>query len=205
MRTLAKPQLNRKFGVHPARLTLCVMVCLFSCLISPTDCFPQQSSPTEAQVKAAYLYNFSKFVRWQGNSIEGEDSFSVCVLGKNPFGSALSSIVAGETIAGKAIVVKNIAGTQEIGTCGILFVTTYEEFRLKQILAAVRHLPALTVSDIPGFAARGGMIEFLNQGDKIRFEVNVAPLHDAGLTVSSELLKVAVKVIGTGEGAEVRK
>lgn len=205
MHTLANRLCTRRFGVHPASLTLCVLVCLSYILVSSSDCFPQQSPPTDSQVKAAYLYNFSRFVRWQESSAEGADSFAICVLGKSPFGNALSSIVAGETIGGKAIVTKNITSTQEAGSCGILFVSTSEEARLKQVMLAVRHSPALTVSDLPGFVNRGGMIEFVNQGGKIRFEVNVAPMKDAGLTVSSELLKVAIKVTGVGPGEGVGK
>jgi hypothetical protein len=204
MHALANRLLTRRFGVHPARLTLSVFLCLPYIFLCSSDCFPQQSLPTDSQVKAAYLYNFGRFVRWHESPAEGA-TFAICVLGKSPFGTALSSIVAGETIDGKPIVAKNITSPQEAASCGILFVSTSEEARFKQIMLAVRHSPALTVSDIPGFANRGGMIEFVNHGGKIRFEVNVEPMKDAGLTVSSELLKVAIKVTGVAPGEGVSK
>ena len=70
------------------------------------------------------------------------------------------------------------------------------------VLASAKRLPVLTVSDIPRFAERGGMIGLVNQADRIRFEVNVAPVEDSGLTVSSELLKVAWRVIRKRGGGE---
>ena len=164
----------------------------------------QQAHPTESQVKAAYLYNFGKFVRWQAPP-SGSDSFDICVLGKNPFGSALASTVAGEKLDGKEIRVKNISNVADAAHCRILFIGSSEEGRLKSILAMAKQSNLLTVSDMPGFAQRGGMIELVNQEDKIRFQVNLTAVSDAGLTVSSELLKVAVKVIGTNQAREIGK
>jgi hypothetical protein len=154
------------------------------------------SSPTESQVKAVYLYNFGRFVRWQPNVPTGGNSFDICILGKNPFGGALEATVSGESIDGKTISAQTIVSMQDAGHCRILFISASEEGRLKVNLAAARRMNALTVSDIPGFVEHGGMIGLVRQGGRIRFEVNVAPMGDAGLTVSSELLKVATRVIG---------
>jgi hypothetical protein len=164
----------------------------------------QQTHPTESQIKAAYLYNFGKFVRWQAPA-PGSDSFDICVLGKGPLGSALAATVAGEKIDGKRIVVRNIANLPDAGHCRILFVSSSEESRLKSIFASARQSNSLTVSDIPGFAQRGGMIELVSLEGRIRFEVNVAAISDAGMTVSSELLKVAVKIVGSNQAREMGK
>lgn len=172
--------------------------------VHPLDCIAQQTHPTESQVKAAYLYNFGKFVRWQV-IVPGDDSFNICVLGKSPFGSALATTVAGEKIDGRQIAVKNLANPSEAGHCRILFVSASEESRLKAIFTVARLTSSLTVSDIPGFAERGGMIELLTQEGRIRFQVNVTATNDARLTVSSELLKVAVKVIGMNQAREMGK
>ena len=182
---------------YPVR-ALCAVLLLFCVFGYPTEnsAQPSSSSPTESQVKAAYLFNVGKFVRWQLNVPSGGNSFDICILGKNPFGGALEATVAGESIDGKTIIARNIASMQDAGHCRILFISASEEGRLKAHLAAVRHMNALTVSDIPGFAEHGGMIGLVRQGGRIRFEVNVAPMGDAGLTVSSELLKVAIRVIG---------
>ena len=161
----------------------------------------QQTRPTESQVKAAYLFNFGKFVRWPvlTNSV---DSLQICVLGKNSFGTVLEATVKGEAISGKPVTTRNIPSMHEADGCHILFVSMSEETRLSAVLASAKRLPVLTVSDIPRFAERGGMIGLVNQEDRIRFEVNVAPIEDAGLTVSSELLKVALRVIRKRAGGD---
>ena len=161
----------------------------------------QQTRPTESQVKAAYLFNFGKFVRWPVLAA-GVDSLKICVLGSNSFGTVLDATVKGETISGKRVTTRNIPSIHEADGCHILFVSMSEETRLSTILASAKRLPALTVSDIPRFAERGGMIGLVNQEDRIRFEVNMAPIEDARLTVSSELLKVALRVIRKRVGGD---
>jgi hypothetical protein len=154
-----------------------------------------QSHPTEFQVKAAYLYNFGKFVRWPAASNPGTAAFEICVLGKDPFAAVLETTVAGESIDRKGITVKRVSNLQEPSQCNILFISSSEETRLKAILAATQHLSILTVSDIPRFAERGGVIGFVVQEDKIRFEVNLGAAEQSHLALSSELLKVASHVI----------
>ncbi len=186
------------------RGALCIVATFLAILVLPPHCGAQDAPlPTESQIKAVYLYNFGKFVRWQVNAASGGNSFDICVIGRNPFSGALASTVAGESIDGKPIVMRNIAGMQEASQCRILFISSSEAGRLKAILIAARHLSALTVSDISGFAPRGGMIGFVSQEGRVRFEVNVAPMGESGLTVSSELLKVATRVIGTDRPGEI--
>jgi hypothetical protein len=156
----------------------------------------QQAHPTESQVKAAYLYNFGKFVRWQSDRTVSLGSFDICVLGKDPFGAVLDSTVAGESIDRKQITARRIAKVQDAGSCSILFVSSSEEGRLSSILTSVQSLSVLTVSDVPHFAERGGMIGFVQQEDRVRFEVNRSAAEQGHLVLSSELLKVAVKVLG---------
>jgi hypothetical protein len=157
----------------------------------------QPERPTEFQVKAAYVYNFGKFVRWPAKSPSNVNSFDICVLGKDPFGRVLDATVSGETIDGKKVSVNRVSRDQ-ISHCRVLFVGDSEQNRLVAILAAARTSGVLTVSDMPRFAERGGMIGFVNQQDRIRFEVNRTAVEGAGLMLSSELLKVATRVIGNG-------
>lgn len=187
--------------LRSARKTLAFLLC-FS--FHPYHSNAQQAHPTAPQIKAAYVYNFGKFVRWQSPPA-GSDSFDICVLGKNPFGSTLASTVAGEKLDGRDIRVRNISNPPEAAHCRILFVSSSEESHLKPILVLARQASLLTVSDMHGFAERGGMIELVNLEDRIRFQVNANAVNEAGLTVSSELLKVAVKVIGTNQAREITK
>jgi YfiR/HmsC-like len=155
----------------------------------------QHGKPTEYEVKATYLYNFSKFVEWPAQGQQGQsDSFAICVLGENPFGQALKATVAQESIGGKTVVAKQIPAPQDAVNCRVLFISSSEDRRLKEILSSLGTASVLTVSDLPKFSQRGGMVQFVLEGDRVRFEVNSATAERAGLTLSSELLKVAISV-----------
>ena len=156
------------------------------------------SAPSEYEVKAAYLYNFGRFVEWPAKapSIRVE-SFELCVLGKDPFGPALYRTIAGETIGGKYVVARSVASPEDAGDCREVFISSSEARQLGEILPALNEARVLTVSDMPAFTERGGMIQFVSENNRVRFQVNLSATQRAGLTLSSELLKVATKVIGT--------
>jgi hypothetical protein len=155
----------------------------------------QHSKPTEYEVKATYLYNFTHFVEWPAKVGEGpSDSFDICVLGHDPFGAALNATVAQETIAGKNVVARQIPVPEDAVNCRVLFISSSEDKRLKQILTRLGTASVLTVSDLPQFTEHGGMVQFVLEGNRVRFEVNSATAERAGLILSSELLKVAINV-----------
>jgi hypothetical protein len=155
----------------------------------------QSPKPTDYDVKAAYLYNFGRFVEWPGKVAATQGgSFTVCVLGQDPFGPSLDATLAGETIGGKAVVARRISSAQESDNCQILFLSLTEASRLNKIITDLNKKPVLTVSDMPQFLKSGGMIQFVLEEKRIRFEVNLTATQRAGLTLSSELLKVATVV-----------
>jgi len=171
---------------------LVVMTCNFS---ARTTALAQQSDPDEYQVKATYLYNFGKYVKWPASVPASKaDFFPVCVFGQDPFGAILDSTLAGETLDGKPVVLRRISKPQDGVECRILFISSTEEKHLKEILAALSGGGVLTVSDMPDFTRRGGVIQFLLEGERIRFEVNLANAENSKLVLSSELLKVAASV-----------
>jgi YfiR/HmsC-like len=155
----------------------------------------QSPKPTDYQVKAAYLYNFGRFVEWPVKSATApNNSFTICVLGEDPFGQALDVTLAGETIGNQKVTARRISSPQESADCQILFISSSEAKRLNKIIEALDKNAVLTVSDIPQFSQRQGMIQFVLEENRIRFEVNLAATQRAGLTLSSELLKVATAV-----------
>ena len=164
-----------------------------SAFLGPSCLHAQRSNPSEYEVKAAYLYDFGKFVAWPAN-VPTADDFSICVLGEDPFGASFDATIAGETINGKKVVVNRIVKPQEAMSCRILFISVSEESQLKEILATLDKRSVLTVSEISQFTRRGGMIQFVIDANRVRFEVNVASAQRAGLTLSSQLLKVAISV-----------
>ena len=180
------------------RLVILGVVCG---LLAAPNVRAQQATAGEYEVKATYLYNFARFTEWPVEGADAKDkSFAVCVLGHDPFGSILDTILAGETIRGKHMVHRRISAVQDAEKCRIVFISSSEESRLKETLGVLEKMSALTVSDIPNFSVRGGMIQFVLEQNKVRFEVNLETAGKAGLMLSSELLKVAISVRSSQSG-----
>jgi hypothetical protein len=155
----------------------------------------QAPPPTEYEVQAAYLSNFGRFVEWPARAGANErDPFYVCVLGPDPFGLLLDAALKGETIGSAPMAARRIASSSDAANCRIVFVNSTKDSELKNILATLKTFKALTVSDTFNFTRQGGMIQFVLEGNKVRFEINLAAAQAAGLTLSSQLLKVAVAI-----------
>jgi hypothetical protein len=172
------------------KITLVAMACIFSGVAMLPA---QQAKPGEYQVKAAYLYNFGRFIAWPAK-VATDGSFNICVLGQDPFGLALNATLADQNIDGKSVVAKRIPDAADALNCRILFISSSEGEHLKRILTTLKDVSVLTVSDLPDFSKSGGMVQFTTEGSRVRFEVNLAAAEHAGLVLSSELLKVAVNV-----------
>ncbi len=181
--TLLSPERWISFGLALATI----------CLIMPLPAVAQGAKPTEYQVKAAYLSNLGRFVEsWGPHSRPSADEpFAICVLGQDPFGPSLDAAIRDENIEGAPLVAKRITNTQDAQGCRVLFISSSEENRLSAVLAALGDSPVLTVADLPDFSRRGGMIQFVLDGNRVRFDISVSVATKSGLTLSSELLKVA--------------
>jgi hypothetical protein len=173
------------------RCKIAAIVCL---LLAASSTLAQQK-PSEYQVEAVYLYNFGRFVEWPAKSASKQTNlFTICVLGEDPFGRSLDAALAGETIGNQKVVAKRILNPQMTSDCRILFISSSEENQLNQVIDALDKHDVLTVSDIPHFSRRRGMIQFVLEENRIRFEVNLTAAQRADLTLSSDLLKVAAVV-----------
>jgi hypothetical protein len=156
----------------------------------------QQGRPEEYQVKSAYLYSFGRFVEWPSDTpASSGNSFVVCVLGQDPFGRTLDQTVAAITVHDRPVAVKHLSRPEDGRACHILFISASEDARMKATLDALRGSRVLTVGETRSFAERGGMIEFTLEGNRVRFLVNLGAAQGAGLTLSSELLRVATGVL----------
>jgi hypothetical protein len=116
------------------------------------------------------------------------------VLGADPFGPLLDNALKGESIRGVPMAAKRIAGPEESGNCRVVYIGSSKDGRLKAALSALGTSSVLTVSDAADFTRLGGMIQFVLEGNKVRFEINLAAAQRASLSVSSELLKVAIAI-----------
>lgn len=146
----------------------------------------------EYQVKAAFLYNFAKFVEWPPQSFKTPtDPIAICGLGLNRFGDTLEETVRGKTAGGRPFVVRAVSGIPAAGACHILFVSSPEWRRLGSDLGLLKVNGLLTVGETPGFAAGGGVINFKLQDGKVRLEINMEAAEQAHLHLSFKLLSVA--------------
>ena len=159
------------------------------------------SAPSEDQVEAVFVFNFSHFVEWppQIFAAPGEP-FVIGILGSDPLGAQLDEVVRGEKINGHPLRVQRFRSLADIDRCQILFIDRSESGRITQILAALNGRNTLTVSQADGAAERGVMIQFATENSRIRLRINVESARAAGLTISSKLLRPAA-IIGTaGKG-----
>jgi YfiR/HmsC-like len=195
---------DRTFEIRPARKNWQVRVlALLRQMVTGVLCVAMVSTnllcenqkPSEYQVEAAYLFNFGKFVNWPSEAAEkNTGSFVICVLGDDPFGTSLDQLMGHGTVKGKGLVAKRITRVQDAAACQVLYISSSEASRAAKIISTLGNTSVLTVSDIPQFIERGGMIQFILDGGKVRFQVNLSAAENAGLVMSSELLKVAVSV-----------
>ena len=146
---------------------------------------------TENRIKAAYLLNFARFVTWPEAAFKNSVApIVLCVLGEDPIDSALPTIQY-KRVQNRPLEIRRIKSLGELPSCHMLFVGKAAETSVQQILSALGDRPVLTVSSLPGFSMKGGMLTFIESENKIRFEVNLATTRTAGLSISSRLLKLA--------------
>ncbi|MFZ3209422.1 MAG: YfiR family protein [Geobacteraceae bacterium] len=152
---------------------------------------------SEYQVKAAYMYNFTKYVDWPSHLFSSEKApINVCIIGKNPFGQAIEALT-GKVVRNRGIAVRHISRIDDVKEkhCHILFVSGSEKAQMKQILDATGTTGILTVSDIASFARNDGMIGLVIIEGKVRFEINLKSAQHSGLRISSNLLRLATVVV----------
>lgn len=141
----------------------------------------------EDQFKAAYLFNFVKFVEWPASS--PADTLTVCFLGGQGVHEALASAIESKRVGGRRLIARQLEPPVTIASCEVLYA---DAASVDTSIAA--GLPVLTVSDAPQFARNGGMIELFTENHRLRFVINVANVHQARLRISSDLLKLAASV-----------
>lgn len=159
----------------------------------------QDTDSSEYLIKAGFIYNFASLVQWPSTSFSQADSpIVIAVLGEDHFGETLDHVLQGKKIDGHPFVIKRFRSVSELTKsvaspreCQILYVSSSAIPHLSEAIQVVRGLPILTIGEIPGFAKSGGIINFVLENNRIRFEVNVQAARDADLNISSRLLTLA--------------
>lgn len=175
-----------------ARNALLAAAALLAASPSPGACAPAR----EAEVKAVFIYNFTRFVAWEVQPAPAAaGTFDICVLGEDPVNRALLALP--ETmVRGSKTRVREL-GTEEAGiaSCRVLYIGRSRHGRAAAVTRALRGTGVLTVSDKPGFAGAGGGIGFYTENNRVKLEINILAAREAGLKVDARLLELS-RVVG---------
>lgn len=209
-------KLQTKLTIRQTNLVAYLFVMVAGCVLclAPTASAASESAKyKEYEIKAAFMYNFLKFADWPAEKNEANDKkIIISILGKAPFGDTLESI-EGKSAEDKKVVIKKFKGIEELEKSGekdsnklhpeieairkshLLFICPSEKKHIREILGSVKNHNVLTVADTEGFLEAGGIINFLMEENKVRFEVNMTAAKNTGLEIRSKLLRLAKRVI----------
>lgn len=189
-----RPAVGKKISVSRSCLPWRVAVLLLGCCFTfATPGRAQDVGPTEYQIKAAFLYNFVKFVQWPTQAYAGPTSpIVIGVLGENMFGDELEKAIQDKVINHHPLQFKKFDSVAEVTNCQVLFISASEKKGFAEILGALRGKSILTVGESSEFLRDGGMINFVIVDLRVRFQINNESARKAGLIISSDLLNLAV-------------
>jgi hypothetical protein len=189
--------------------SIAMVFVLFGCLlISDVQSSTQSSQYKEYEVKAAFIYNFLKFVDWPEEKMTNNKEIIIGIIGENPFGSA-ADVFKNKKVEDRDVTLKYFEGLgkikempekdraaneEAIKKCHLLFICPSEQKQVREIIDLVGKNSVLTVGDTDGFSKSGGAIQFLIEDNKIRFNINLTAAEKAGLKIRSQLLRLAKQV-----------
>ena len=177
---------------HSGRLRFLVLLMTACVWASPSGAGDNSSLVSEYQVKAAFLYNFAKFIEWPAEAFSsGNAPIQLCLAGEDPFGPLLEQTIQGKAAQGREMRIKRLKENEDLRACHILFVGPAEDKRLAQIMDRLNGASVLTVGETHNFTRLGGVITLGLEQNKVRFEVNLQSAERARLKVSSKLLTLA--------------
>lgn len=179
-------------------LPLVLACCLTTGLVHPktspgADSQPDDEGLLSSKVKAAYVYNFCKFVEWPADAFTAADStLSLCILGEDVFGNLFDPVLD-KPVQGRKLIVRKCTSPAGAARCQIVFLSRSEAKQVDRILRSLADSHCLTISDIEGFAERGGMVGFYEEAGRIRFKINLEAATRAGITFSSMIIEIATR------------
>lgn len=152
----------------------------------------QTKAPTEYQVKAAFLYNFAKFVDWPPSAFsDAKQPLDICVYGHDPFGTAPEDALLAKTIGERRVSLGRAMQFQDLVGCHVVFVSASAHESAAELANRLKGRAVLLVGESEGFAASGGVIQFTIEDNRAHFVINPDAADRAGLRISSKLLALA--------------
>lgn len=183
---------NNIFSLHALIYLLALSVVLWAPLLAPA----QTGVSREYNIKAVFLYNFTRFAEWPDDAFKSpSEDFIIGIAGNDPFGGVLDQTVAGEKVNGHPIVIQRYASADDVQKCQILFISATQKEDVQQIIKSLDGSSTLTVGDMPDFVREGGMIGFKLEDNKIKLQINLAVVKSSQITISSKLLRLA-EIVG---------
>jgi hypothetical protein len=156
------------------------------------------AAESENQVKAAFLFNFARYVEWPASAFPGETApVRLCLLTGSAFQQVVTDAVSGRSVGRRPVAVEKVEGLEAAAGCHLLFLDDAGAWPASRVAERLAELAVFTISDDAGFAAEGGIANFILVDSKIRFEINPSAARRAGLKISSSLLRLA-KLVGEG-------
>ncbi len=180
---------------------MALRTCLAVLLVASSAAFSaaQDAPPVdESQLKAAFVFRFPEFVGWPEQAPASRATIDICITRPNPFGATLNDLVAGETLNGRPLLVREVGLRDPLDQCGVLYISG-DDPATNAHLTRVESQPVLTVGDSPTFIDRGGIIRLLMVERRVRFEISAAAAERANLRLSSQLMRLAIAVHGVVE------
>jgi len=193
-------------------ILIVLMPVLFAVSIG-SQSWADSAASREYQIKAAFLYNFVKFVDWPKEKVSDvNEPIVIGIIGKDPFGKAFEPI-KDKKVKNRKVIIRRFKGFEElkksaendkpklqqqnqaVRRCYILYICPSEKEKLKEIVSWVRAYPVLTIAEAKGFLDVGGIINFLMEEKKVRFEINITASEQAKLKIRSQLLQLAKRVV----------
>jgi hypothetical protein len=175
-----------------ARFAAPIVALLWVCLATCRPAIGAEPVADEYDIKAAFIYHFTHFTEWPPKTFPDDGSpIVVALVGEDPFRGSLERAVRNKTVHGRRLVYRHFANANAVEACHLLFVSPSERLQLGAVLSDARRFGALTVADMDEFTNAGGMVRFVKEGKKVRFEIRRSSVDEAGLRISSQLLKLA--------------
>jgi hypothetical protein len=166
-------------------------ISLLMLLLTAVVCYGQTEAE-ESNLKAAFIYNFTRFVEWDPSETTTE--FIIGVVGTSGVDESLEEIAKTRTVNSKKIVIKHFEKVEDIDKCNVLFIPKNVKTPLQEFIAKTEKKGVLIVSEKQGYASKGASINFVIIDKKLKFEANTKAISSAGLKVSAQLLKLAIIV-----------
>ncbi len=175
------------------RLRVPLIFCLLLVhAVAPKIAAGQGDSTGEYELKAAMLYNLTRFIEWPPPAnADPQAPILLCILGRDPFGSSLTSIVSKQIVNGRPVLIRHPQNDKELRGCHVLYISSSERKTIAQVFSTLKGSGVLTVGEMTQFAAHGGMIQFSLEDQQVRFSINLDAVSRAGLKISSRLLLLA--------------